>query len=304
MIISEAQRGARLDHYLVQLWPNVSRANIQKLIASGSIQVNGKTVPKHYFLKVGDSLDVPAPPSIKLMRGKITPTTAVPLALLALHDDYIVLNKPAGIAVHPSSTMTGLTLVHGLVAQFPELAQVGDDPLRPGIVHRLDRDVSGVLVVARTTTMFELLKQQFQNRTIHKRYLALVHGTFSQATGQITFGIERSKQYSHKMAALPSGQGKAAVTEYEVLQQYQQYTYIALNILTGRTHQIRVHLNAIGHPVVGDAVYKPKKFTSRLQPQRLFLHASVLTFQLPNGQTVTYQAPLPKELQLILDDLT
>lgn len=230
------------------------------------------------------------------------PNSKIVLPIIADATDYVVVNKPTGLVVHQSEIHPEPdTLVNGLLALYPDLAAVGDDPLRPGIVQRLDQTVSGVMVVAKTTTMFEHLKQQFQNHTIEKHYIALAHGQFTQLAGEINFNISRSSRNYTKMAARPNDTGKAAVTRYEVRQQFQQYTLLDIQILTGRTHQIRVHLNAIGHPLVGETVYVPKHFRSRLQPGRLFLHAALLRLILPSGETVAYEAPLPAELQAILD---
>jgi 23S rRNA pseudouridine1911/1915/1917 synthase len=231
-----------------------------------------------------------------------TPNTAVTVPLLADTPDYIVLNKPAGLVVHQAPAHPAAdTLVNGLLAMFPALAGVGDDLIRPGIVQRLDQFVSGVMVVAKTPAMFEHLKSQFQAHRVYKRYLALAHGKFSQPGGEIRFSIARSERTFTKMAARPDASGKAAITKYTVLKQYQRYTFLELEISTGRTHQIRVHLNALGHPLVGETVYVPKNFHSRLQPGRLFLHAADLRFTLPNGEIVQYSAPLPQALQAILD---
>ncbi|EKD76107.1 MAG: hypothetical protein ACD_43C00224G0004 [uncultured bacterium] len=231
-----------------------------------------------------------------------TANSAVVIPIIADTADYVVINKPAGVVIHQTQVHPEPdTVVNGLLGLYPELAAVGDDPQRPGIVQRLDQFVSGVMVVAKTQTMFEYLKSQFQQHHVYKRYLALAHGKFSQAGGEIRFSIARSEKNFIKMAARPDDSGKAAVTKYTVLKQYQQYTYLELEIATGRTHQIRVHLNALGHPLVGETVYLPKNFHSRLQPGRIFLHAADLRFTLPNGESMHYAAPLPLPLQAILD---
>lgn len=234
-----------------------------------------------------------------------TPNHAITIPVLAATDDYIVINKPAGVVAHQSDIHAAPdTVVNGLLAMYPEVAEVGDDPLRPGLVQRLDQAVSGVMVVARTAAMFEHLKQQFKQHLVEKKYIALVHGRCTRPDGEIRFPIARSARHYTKMAAQPDrpdASGKIAVTKYTVLKQYQRYAMLEVAIVTGRMHQIRVHLNAIGHPVVGETVYLPKRFHSRLQPGRLFLHAEELRFVLPNGERVQYQASLPPELQAILD---
>lgn len=232
----------------------------------------------------------------------VTPNPAVKFAIIVDADDYIVIDKPAGIVVHQTQVHPEPdTIVNGLLALHPQLASVGDNALRPGIVQRLDQFVSGVMVIAKTQSMFEYLKNQFQQHTVRKRYLALAHGKFTQPGGEITFSIARSERDFTKMAARPDDSGKTAHTKYTVITQYQHYTYLELEISTGRTHQIRVHLNALGHPLVGETTYLPKNFRSRLQPGRLFLHAADLRFTLPNGTEVHYSSPLPQPLQAILD---
>jgi len=236
------------------------------------------------------------------LKSAATPNAAIQLPIIFDCDDYVVINKPAGIVVHQTQVHPEPdTMVNGLLALYPTLITVGDDPQRPGIVQRLDQYVSGVMVIAKTQEMFDHLKSQFQQHLVYKRYLALAHGKFSQLGGEIRFSIARSEKNFTKMAARPDDSGKAAVTKYTVIKQYQRYTYLELEISTGRTHQIRVHLNALGHPIVGETTYLPKNFHSRLQPGRLFLHAADLRFTLPNGENAQYSAPLPAPLQAILD---
>jgi len=232
----------------------------------------------------------------------LTPNAAVPFLTVAETPEYIVINKPAGVIVHQSDNHpTPDTLANGLIARYPELVGIGEDALRPGMMHRLDQGASGIMVIARTQAMYEHLKRQFQEHTMQKQYAVLVHGKFSQPTGEVRLNIARSAKDYTKMAARPNGTGKPAVTKYEVITQYQRYTLLSVDIETGRTHQIRVHMSAIDHPVVGEQVYLPRHFKSRLQPGRLFLHAKKLTFTDQNGETVSYTAPLPPELQSILD---
>lgn len=230
------------------------------------------------------------------------PNSAVKFSIVTDTNDYVVIDKPAGIVVHQTQVHPEPdTVVNGLLALYPQLADVGDDSWRPGIVQRLDQFVSGVMVIAKTQSMFEYLKKQFQHHQVLKRYLALAHGKFSQPGGEITFSIARSERNFTKMAARPDASGKTAHTKYTVIKQYQHYAFLELEISTGRTHQIRVHLNALGHPLVGETTYLPKNFRSRLQPGRLFLHAADLRFTLPNGSEVHYSSPLPQPLQAILD---
>lgn len=233
-----------------------------------------------------------------------TPNPAITFPIIADTAEYVIINKPAGVVVHQSEHHpVADTVVNSLLARYPALVNVGDDLLRPGIVQRLDQAVSGVMVVAKTQAMFVYLKQQFQLHTVTKHYQALVHGRFSRPAGEIHFSLARSKQKYTKMAARPDTSGKPALTSYTVLKQYQHYTLLDVEIVTGRTHQIRVHLNAIGHPLIGEMVYLPKHFKSRLQPGRIFLHASQLAFTTLTGELVSFTTPLPSELQRILDQL-
>lgn len=304
MIISDIKIGERLDRFLAEQLTTASRTTIQNRIQDGSITVNGKTVVKHYALKADDIIELPEiltqPP--KVFTVKANPT--IDITVIDEQPEYIVIHKPAGLIVHPGDGhLHNDTLVNGLLAKYPEIANVGDSTLRPGIVHRLDKDVSGVMVVARTAEMYSHLKQQFQKRTVVKKYTALVHGVVPEESGEITLSISRSMRDRKKMAAHRDDTGKPAHTKYTVTQQFQHYALVAIQILTGRTHQIRVHFNAIGHPVVGDTIYKPKKLKSRLLVDRIFLHAQELHFQTLEGKTVEYTVPLPPSLQAIVDDL-
>lgn len=216
-----------------------------------------------------------------------------------IHEDpaYLVVEKPSGLLVHPSPHESGETLSERLAAMYPELKTVGDDPtLRPGIVHRLDRDVSGLLVVARTQEMFEHLKTQFQNRTIEKHYTALVHGIVGKDAGAINAPLGRSNR-TGRIAAVRN-EGREALTTFTVVKRLQHYTLLDVQIHTGRTHQIRVHMASIGHAIVGDAQYRPRKMKDNFP--RPFLHATSLAFTDLHGKRVRYESPLPEELAAFL----
>lgn len=321
MRISDVQAGERLDRFLTSYLKEYSRSQIQKLIQADVVCVNDRPRNKHYELQAGDVIDIqdfaatsstPAVlPMVKTRKQQIADADFdmranknVPIEVIAETKEYVVIEKSAGVVVHPANAHPqNDTLVHGLLALYPELAGIGENKYRPGIVHRIDKDVSGVMVVARTAEMYAHLKQQFQNRTVYKEYLALVHGVLSEPHGVIDFDIVRSKRDRTKMAAVPRGGGKPARTDYNCVQQFQHYAYMSLHPETGRTHQIRVHCNAIGHPIVGDPIYHPKVFHARLQPGRLFLHAHQLKFMDVQGNVVEYMSPLPLHLQAILDDL-
>lgn len=298
--ISDAEAGERLDKFLVTHFPGRSRGFLQKLVKDGAVQVNGKTVAPHLFLKQGDVVNGEVPEaSAQLIQ--VVPNPNVSVEVLVETPEYIVLNKPAGLVVHQSeSHREPDTLVNGLLARYPELVGLGDDKNRPGMVHRLDQDVSGVMVVARTAPMFSALKKQFQERTAVKEYVAIVHGVMSQPSGQIDFPIARSTTQPTKMAARPKHQtagARDALTDYAVEEQFQQFSLLRVKIHTGRTHQIRVHLNAISHPIVGDEIYKPDSLRSQIKPGRVLLHAQRLTFQDLAGASQTISAPIPADFQ-------
>lgn len=302
--ITPEEAGERLDKWLVGRFSDRSRSALQKSILAGQVLLNGKKVSTHIALKAGDTVevDLAEAPSKKTL---ISPNPKVPFEVLVETPDYVVVNKPTGVVMHQSDNHRDSdTLANGLLARYPELSGVGEEQIRPGIVHRLDQDVSGVVIVARTQAMYDHLKQQFQNRSMVKEYIALVHGTMSQAGGTIDFPIARSVTNPTKMAAKPKGETfgtREALTEYTVEQQFQPVALLRVRIHTGRTHQIRVHMNAIGHPIVGDNVYKPADFKSSLQPGRVMLHAQKLTFTDLAGAQQTVEAPIPPEFQTYID---
>lgn len=281
--------GARLDKALAQALPSLSRARIQKHIKAGDITVNGKAVVKHYPLKNTDRVDV----EIEEVFVPTQPLADIP-AILFEDDDILVIDKPAGVLVHPASGSHEATLVDWLLAHFPPIKNVGENVERPGIVHRLDRDVSGVMVVAKTQRAFEHLKREFKERTVEKSYCALVHGVVHQEDGEIRFSIDRSTRHG-AMAAFPDQSGKEALTLFWVKQRFQQYTLLTVKIETGRTNQIRVHLRARSHPIVGDQTYG-RRGTHPEPLSRPFLHAERLAFTHPNGERMTFSAPLPQDL--------
>ncbi len=301
--VPELTGPTRLDKFLVQKLTRLSRSFIQHAIKAGKVLLNGKRVPVHHFLKPGEvvTVDVAEPET----PHALTPAPEVAWKLIAETPDYLVVEKPAGVVVHPAAGVHEPTLVEGLLAKYPELAGVGDDPTRPGLVHRLDRDVSGLMVVARTPEMFQCLKEQFQTRTITKQYLALVVGRVTQEEGTINFPLARSRSKHGKMAARPesSGDTHEAITHYEVVQHFQQATLLQVTLETGRTHQIRAHLNALGYPLVGDPLYHPKHLNFRATPGRLFLHAAKLAFNDLTGEHQVFESQLPPELNEFLAKL-
>lgn len=213
--------------------------------------------------------------------------------------NILVVDKPAGLEVASEREKSEPTLVDWLVKKYPSIAKVGPDPARPGIVHRLDKNASGMLLVAKTEAAFELLSKQFKERTVKKEYTVLVHGVVTQDEGTIEFPIARAN--SGRFAALPLGSesGRLAITEYEIVERFKNFTLLKVKIKTGRTHQIRVHLFALGYPVVGDKLYRSKKIKEPILP-RLFLHASKIIFTDLEGKRQELESNLPEDLKIFL----
>jgi 23S rRNA pseudouridine1911/1915/1917 synthase len=306
IVVPNLEQPMRLDKFLVQeLGAGWSRTAIQHAIEQGGVKVNGKKVAVHHFLKQGEEITVDpmAQPPKQLAA---VPNASVQFTVIEESPDFIVIEKPAGLTVHPAPGVNDPTLAAGLLARFPELSGVGEDKLRPGIVHRLDREVSGLMIVARTQTMYEHLKQQFMDRTIDKTYAALVIGHMVNPSGTITFPLARSKRNHGKVAARAASDEdtREAVTHYVVEKQYQQVALLSVTIETGRTHQIRAHLAAIDHPIVGDQLYRPKSLSFKAAPGRIFLHAVSLAFTDLSGERRSFSSPLPPELQDFLKRLS
>ena len=289
----------RLDKFLVKELADLSRSQIQKLIKSDLVLVNGHKTPVHHFLKKGDKILIHEKTATENPKKEPGPESTV----IAETGDYLVINKPAGLIVHPAAGIKEKTLVDWLLKKYPKIKTVGDNPDRPGLVHRLDKDVSGLLIIAKNQAMFEHLKKQFQNHLVKKEYLALANGSMKADEGMIDLPIKRSRR-SGKMAAQPKGAaGKNAVTEFSVIKKFKNYTYLKVNLKTGRTHQIRTHFKAYGHPLVGDRLYQNKKIKDKFNLNRIFLHAAGLSFDDLANNRQEYQSRLPKELKNILIDL-
>lgn len=290
--------GERIDRFLARHLADISRSVIQKKIGSGDILLNDVAVKAHRAVRAGDRIIVkdeevherPVP----AVRGMLEPT------VLFENDSVLVINKPSGLTVHPGVGTKGPTLVDWLRMRVPSITSVGDDPMtRPGIVHRLDRDVSGVMVVAKTQESFENLKRQFQDRETEKEYVALVHGIPKKERGIIDLRIDRSKRLHGKMTTTPyPDEGRDAVTRFSVVRHVRNNALLRIAIETGRTHQIRVHLKAIGHPIVGDGVYTTKPYRKQRDDlARPFLHATRLAFTDVDGTRRMFESPLPEELR-------
>jgi 23S rRNA pseudouridine1911/1915/1917 synthase len=284
---------ARLDKYVCSRTPQLSRSQVQRLISAGNITVNGRAAKPSLKLSPGDEISITLPPTPP---QELKPE-AIPLKIIYEDDDLLVVDKPAGLTVHPAPGHPEHTLVNAILAHFPHLAEIGDR-LRPGVVHRLDKDTSGVMLVAKNSDAQANLSKQFKSHTVTKAYLALVKGKLEPENGIIEADIGRDPRHRQRMAVV--AQGRAARTDYRVVKYIGGYTLLEVRPETGRTHQIRVHLAAIGFPVVGDRVYGVKS----PHLSRQFLHASLLGFRLPSsGQYVEFESALPEDLQSALEEI-
>ncbi|HEX2325662.1 MAG TPA: RluA family pseudouridine synthase [Chloroflexota bacterium] len=294
------EAGGRLDRFLAGRLPALSRTRLQALTHSGRVLVNGRPGRASQRLASGDRIEVALPQEAP--SGTVAPAPeAIPLHVLYEDDDLLVVDKAAGIVVHPAPGHASGTLVNALLAHTPQLSRMGGEQ-RPGIVHRLDRDTSGLMVVAKHDQAQRLLARQLRQREMDKRYLALVDGAPGSESGTVEAPLGRHPQRSRPMAIVPEGEGgRPSLTHFAVLRRYARHTLLECRPVTGRTHQIRVHLAAIGAPVVGDRVYGRRP--PSLDLDRHFLHAARLTFRLPDGARRTFEAPLPVDLAETLRSL-
>ena len=305
--MNSADAGARLDRFLARQVSELSRTRIQELIAAGRVCVNGRTAKRRQHVAAGDTVKLEATP-----RPALAATAEeIPLEILYEDEDIVVVNKPAGMVVHAGAGRHSSTLVNALLGRYGKLSSAGGAE-RPGIVHRLDKDTSGAVVVARNDAAHRALAAQFAARTVRKTYLALVHGELKKDFGTVALPIARDPRRRTRMTAR-SRSGRAAETQWRVLLRMPGFTLLGVDLLTGRTHQIRVHFSALGHPVAGDTLYgAPKQTALKLRAgvrgktapplppalERNFLHAARIGFEHPrhSGRRVEVQAPLPPEL--------
>lgn len=301
LTIDDEAAGGRLDSFLASHMIEVSRTRIQRAIEDGDILVNERAVKPSYRLRPGDQveIDLPEPAPVELEPDPIT------LSIVHEDEDLIVLDKHAGMVVHPGAGIESGTLANALVYHFNTLSETAGR-IRPGIVHRIDKETSGLLVVAKNDFTHERLSDQFRNREVFKMYIALVYGRMSQESGEIEAHIGRSPHNRTRMAVLQGGAGRTAHTLFQVVRSYPEFTLLEVQIKTGRTHQIRVHMAHIGHPVVGDATYgggRENSIRNAVIKQRIgalrrhFLHSAQLAFTHPRtGERLKFNAPVPPEL--------
>lgn len=294
--IEQQQAGIRIDKYLSDELEGISRSYIQKLMEEGNITVNQKCVKANYKLRSNDLIQILLPDPEEL---NIEPEN-IPLSILYEDEHLLVVDKPKGMVVHPAAGHTTGTLVHALLYHCKDQLSGINGVLRPGIVHRIDQNTTGALVVCKNDNAHRHLADQLKVHSITRRYRAIVHGNVKEDTGTVHATIGRDPKDRKKMAA--HVQGKDAVTHYKVLERFGNYTYMEFSLETGRTHQIRVHMKSIGHPILGDDIYGPMKCPFSLEGQTL--HAMILGFIHPvTGEYMEFTAPIPEYFEKLLTKL-
>jgi len=292
------EQDERLDHFLVERLPEFSRSRLQGLIKDGFVLIDGVPAKKAGQKLEPDSrveVRIPPPAPSSLVGEDI------PLDILFENDDLLVVNKPAGMVVHPAAGHDKGTLVHAVLGYDPEIEGIGGEE-RPGVVHRLDKETSGLILLAKNDRAHRWLGDQFRLRQVEKTYLALVDGAPPTPSGRVEAPIGRDSSHRKKMAIMPPGKGREAVSEYVTLEAFEKHTLLEFHPLTGRTHQIRLHCMFLGCPIVGDRIYGHRKRSVEID--RHFLHAARLKIILPGENAVkTFEAPLPGELVVVLEGL-
>lgn len=294
-----ATRQNRLDKIIQSQLYKLTRNKIEHLIKSQGVIVNNIKIQKPaHKIKKGDIILI----DWNLETHDLKPNPNIKLDIIFENSDFIIINKPAGLTIHPLRMSDTNTLVNGLLAYYPKIKNVGENILRPGIVHRLDKDTSGLVIVAKNNISFEKLKEMFINKDIHKTYLALVYGKFKQKQGEINMPIARSKQKFNKRKIDLHNQEKSkqAITKYKVIKEFRNTSLLEVYPQTGKTHQIRVHLAALSHFIIGDKEYGSKKINKYFQLKRQFLHAQALEFKW-NQEKMIFKAKMPQELQKCLE---
>lgn len=295
-LIHSSDIDRRLDVFLSEKIKDLTRSQLQKLIERKGAEIRDIPRKSSYRLKEGDLVSLEYEP---VQEESVSPED-IPLDII--HEDFhlIVINKPSGLVVHPGAGRKQQTLVNALLYHYPEIREIGPKE-RPGIVHRLDKETSGVIVVAKSEKAFTELQKQFKQRKVRKSYLGLVWGNMSREEGCISWALGRHGRYGERMS-IRTKKPRPAKTLYKVLKRFDGFTLLNINPVTGRTHQIRVHLAASGHPLIGDVRYGHKR--SKIGCPRLFLHAYKISFDHPQtGEKVEYISPLPEDLETFLDKI-
>jgi len=319
--ITKDNQGQRLDKFLNEKIKDKSRSQIKKMIKEGFVLVNDRKTVVHHFLNIGDKVII-RQASLKCNSETAssvdhrTDTPGMTPKIIFENHDFLVIEKPVGLLTHPTEKGETDTLVDWLTKNYPSIKNVGEEKYRSGIIHRLDKNVSGVMVVAKTNAAFSHLKDQFKQRLVKKEYIALVYGRIEKDEGEINLPIGRSKKgqfVAHPRQGKEKFQDddKTAKTRYRAVERIKDYTLLDVQILTGRTHQIRAHLSAIGHPILGDQIYQPRnKFFHFLRrkikvvdPGRIFLHSHKIGFYNLKNQWVEFDSPLPNKLKNYLDEI-
>lgn len=307
IIINENSAGERIDKFLKEeffLDMETTRGDIIRAIREGQILLNGKSIKPSYILKEQDEIRI----DIKKEKEEVIPNKEIEFEIIYQDENIIIVNKPAGLQVHPSDIEKKNTLVNALVAMFPEIKNVNDGSkdswMRPGIVHRLDKDTSGAMVVAKNKKTFDELKRKFADREIEKNYVAAVYGNLKKKAGVVDEPIARSASFKKQKIARGKTKGTArpAITEYGLLKRYEGFDFVEVFPKTGRMHQIRVHLAFLGHPIVGDTKYKRHNLICPKKVSRQLLHAQKLKFEL-NGKKYRFKAVMPDDFTDFLKSL-
>jgi len=298
LTVDRSAAGERLDRWLAAHVMDVSRARLQELIDGGVVRVDGAARKRAYRLQGGEQIELDVPPRTQ---DELRPEP-IALAIVYEDDDLLVVDKPAGMVVHPGAGHANATLAAAALAHAPAIAAVGG-PRRPGIVHRLDKDTSGLLVLAKTPSAYDSLSRQLAARTVKRTYVAVVHKRMRTAQGVVDAPIGRDPHHRQRMAVVAAGKGKRAVTHWRVVERFPDFTHLDVSLETGRTHQIRVHMASLGHPVVGDQTYGAK-----LRPpvglEGMALHAARLSFVHPRTQArQEFTASIPARIEGLLSHL-
>lgn len=314
--ITPSQSAQRIDKFLAGFYAEKSRASWQKGIKNKEVLVNNKEIKADYVLKENDKVEIlkiPLAPFDKGENDEITPAPfckgGIDIEIIYEDNDVIVLNKPAGVLSQNAESSKSPSISDFLVRHYPEIKNVGEDEGRFGVVHRLDKDTSGVIITAKNNQAFEFLKDQFKNRQTKKVYLALVYGNIKPEEGEINFKIGRSKTNPNMQTAIDTKKkenvkAREARTIYKTTETFKDYSLLEVSLKTGRMHQIRVHLKAIGYPIVGDQKYFFKKHRDKdSELNRQFLHAKELGITLPNGKMIEFKAELPNDLKKFLNKM-